>query len=82
MIILKTRVIEGRNVWTHSPVLVARLYLAPGERKTTDKIPGFAETVLKLLPGLAEHTCGRGYPGGFAERLREGTMLGLSLIHI
>lgn len=82
MIILKTRVIEGRNVWTHSPVLVARLYLAPGERKTTDKIPGFAETVLKLLPGLAEHTCGRGYPGGFAERLREGTMLGHVVEHI
>ena len=82
MIILKTRVIEGRNVWSHSPVLVARLYLAPGERKTTDKIPGFAETVLKILPGLAEHSCGRGYPGGFAERLREGTMLGHVVEHI
>ncbi len=82
MIILKTRVIEGRNVWCHSPVIVARLYLAPGERKTTDKIPGFAETVLKMLPGLAEHCCGRGYPGGFAERLREGTMLGHVVEHI
>lgn len=82
MIILKTRVIEGRNVWSHSSVLVARLYLAPEERKTTDKIPGFAEAVLKRLPGLAEHTCGRGYPGGFAERLREGTMLGHVVEHI
>ncbi len=81
MIILKTRVIEGRNIWSHSPVLLTKLYLDPGERKTTDKIPGFAEAILRLLPGLHEHTCGRGYPGGFVERLHEGTMLGHVVEH-
>ena len=82
MKILKTRVIEGRNVWNHSPILEARLYLAPRERFSTDRLPGFADALQSLLPGLKEHTCGRGYPGGFIERLQEGTYLGHVVEHV
>lgn len=82
MKILKTRVIEGRNVWSHSPILEARLYLAPQERISTDQIPGIADALQNLLPGLRDHTCGRGYPGGFIERLQEGTYLGHVVEHV
>lgn len=82
MKILKTRVIKGRNVWSHSPILEARLYFAPRERISTDQLPGFADALQGLLPGLTGHTCGRGYPGGFIERLQEGTYLGHVVEHV
>lgn len=82
MKILKTRVIEGRNVWSHSPILEARLSLSPRERFSTDQLPGFAEALQRLLPGLKDHTCGCGYPGGFIERLQEGTYLGHVVEHV
>lgn len=81
MKILKTRVIEGRNVWSHSSVLETRIYLAPKERVTTEKLTGFPEALIEALPGLKEHTCGLGYPGGFVERLQEGTYLGHVVEH-
>ena len=34
------------------------------------------------FPGLSEHHCSRGYRGGFAERLREGTYLGHVVEHV
>ncbi len=82
MEILEIRFIEGRNVWSHSPVLQARLLLSPQEQISTREIPGFAASLLDLLPGLAEHSCARGYPGGFCERLQEGTYLGHVVEHV
>lgn len=82
MEILETRVFEGRNVWSHTPVLQARLRLEPREQLPTCEIPGFTERLLDLLPALAEHACGRGYAGGFLERLREGTYLGHVVEHV
>ncbi|MGB9792744.1 MAG: cyanophycin synthetase family protein, partial [Thermacetogeniaceae bacterium] len=82
MKIIEMRLFEGRNVWSHSPVLQARLLLSPKEQLTTREIPGFAERLRSMLPGLAEHTCGLGYPGGFCERLEEGTYLGHVVEHV
>jgi cyanophycin synthetase len=65
-----------------SPVLQARLFLSQREQAPTSEIPGFNETLAAYLPGLAEHTCSRGYPGGFLERLREGTYLGHVVEHV
>ena len=58
------------------------LFLNLREQTPTSEIPGFNETLTALLPGLAEHTCSRGYPGGFLERLREGTYLGHVVEHV
>jgi cyanophycin synthetase len=80
--ILKTQVIEGRNVWSHSPVLKTWLYLSPRERFSTAQLPGFADKLQQLLPGLKAHICGRGYPGGFIERLQEGTYLRHVVEHV
>ena len=82
MKILESRFFEGRNIWSPRPVLQARLFLSLREQMPTSEIPGFNETLTALLPGLAEHTCSRGYPGGFLERLREGTYLGHVVEHV
>lgn len=82
MEIIEMRLLEGRNVWSHTPVLQARILLSPRERLTTREIPGFASRLKNILPGLAEHTCGKGYPGGFCERLEEGTYLGHVVEHV
>lgn len=45
-------------------------------------IPGFAERLLVTLPGLAEHHCSPGRPGGFVERLRRGTYFAHIVEHV
>ena len=66
MKILESRFHEGRNIWSMRPVLQARLFLSQREQAPTSEIPGFNETLSSLLPGLAEHTCSRGYPSSSA----------------
>lgn len=45
-------------------------------------LPGLTESLLRYLPGLREHHCSRGRPGGFVERLQEGTYVGHIVEHI
>ena len=47
----------------------------------TDKIEGFNDIILKCLPGLSEHRCSIGRPGGFVQRLKEGTYLAHVIEH-
>ena len=48
----------------------------------TPSDPKFAEKLLSLIPELKEHTCSKGYPGGFVERLEEGTYPAHIIEHI
>ena len=48
----------------------------------TNKILGFRERLEKLLPSLYEHRCSVGKPGGFFERVDEGTWMGHVIEHI
>ena len=47
----------------------------------SNKIPGFAERLVELIPSIWEHRCS-GTPGGFLERLRTGTYMGHIVEHI
>ncbi len=60
-------------MYNHHPVLVMRLDLQELTETPSSDIPGFVDRLVELLPGLREHQCSRGYPGGFVERLHEGT---------
>ncbi len=75
MQILSVHTMPGANIYSHHPVLRVRLGLDAGEDVPTNELGDFAARLLTSLPGLAEHGCSRGYPGGFAERLLEGTYL-------
>jgi cyanophycin synthetase len=49
---------------------------------STRELPDFNERLLADFPGLAGHSCSRGYEGGFAERLSEGTYVGHVTEHL
>ena len=69
MKIISMRTIDGPNVFTYKPVVVTTLDLEELHERESREIAAFNERLLEALPGLREHVCGRGYPGGFVERL-------------
>jgi cyanophycin synthetase len=78
----KIRTIAGPNIYTHKPVLVARLFLEELTDVASTEIPGFTDRLLAMLPGIHEHRCSKGRPGGFNERLREGTYFAHIVEHV
>lgn len=64
---------RGANYWSPRPV--TRLDLAVGayDEISSAEVPGFAEALLRALPGLVEHRCSVGERGGFVLRLGRGT---------
>lgn len=82
MHVLDLRTIDGPSIFHHAPVLVMTLDLGPLDDTPSHRLPnGFVDRLLRLLPGLHEHGCSRERPGGFVERLREGTYLGHIVEH-
>src|SRR4051794_23746096 len=82
MRIEQIRTITGPNVISHNPVLIIRLDLQDLTGKESYELPGFIDRLLAALPGVREHYCGKGHPGGFAERLYEGTYFGHIVEHV
>ncbi|MCR3921297.1 MAG: cyanophycin synthetase [Firmicutes bacterium] len=72
----------GRNIYSHRPVMKMLLDLNSFKDYCTDCEPAFANRLLQILPGMLEHTCSRHYPGGFIERVKEGTYLGHVVEHV
>ena len=71
--ITRLRALRGPNFWRLAPVIAADVRLGSLESLTTADLLGFTERLLSALPTLHEHPCSRGRPGGFVERLMEGT---------
>ena len=67
--IVETRVYRGANVWSYDKAIHLVVDLGSLEDWPTDRLPGFTEQLLELLPGLRNHSCSRGRRGGFVERL-------------
>jgi cyanophycin synthetase len=80
--ILETRVYRGPNYWAYDKAVHLLVDLGSLEDFPSDTLPGFNDELLRLLPGLVDHTCGVGRRGGFVERLREGTWLGHVAEHV
>jgi cyanophycin synthetase len=80
--IVETRVYRGPNIWSYEPAIHLVVDLGVLEEFPTDRLPGFADALLELLPGVGEHSCSRGRKGGFAERLHEGTWVGHVAEHV
>jgi cyanophycin synthetase len=71
--ISRLRALRGPNYWRLAPVIAADVRLGMLESLTTAELHGFTERLQATLPTLQEHPCSRGHPGGFIERLQEGT---------
>src|SRR3712207_6594570 len=71
--ITRLRPLRGPNYWRLAPVVVCDVRLGGLETISTADVPGFSDRLLEVLPSLQEHPCSRQRPGGFVERLYEGT---------
>jgi len=80
--IINVMPLRGPNIWTYRPVLEFWVDIGDLEDSPSNTIPGFYERLTAWLPGLAQHRCGVGEPGGFLLRLREGTWPGHILEHV
>ncbi len=80
--IRETTVFRGPNTWARMPVIRYLVDIGELEERPTNKIPGFYEELVELIPSLYNHGCSIGKPGGFLKRLREGTWMGHVMEHI
>ncbi|MGH2533891.1 MAG: cyanophycin synthetase [Thermomicrobiales bacterium] len=78
----KMTVYRGPNVWARMPVILFVVDIGELEDRPTNKIPGFYEHLTELVPSLYDHGCSLGRPGGFLQRMREGTWMGHVLEHV
>ena len=85
MRVLDRSVYVGPSLYAHFPVIRLELDLGELEQWPTARLgPAFIDGLLAALPGLQEHGCSYGEPGGFVRRMREdeGTWLGHVLEHV
>ena len=80
--IVETRILRGPNYWAREPVVRMVVDLGVLEDFPSNKIPGFTDALVELLPSLEDHACSLGRRGGFITRLREGTWAGHITEHI
>jgi len=84
MNIREIRAMRGPNYWSirRHKLIVMTLDLEEYEQMPTNKIDGFYERLKEMFPGMYEHRCSVGSPGGFFERVVEGTWMGHVIEHI
>jgi cyanophycin synthetase len=80
--ILETQVFRGPNYWSYEPAIRMLVDLGSLEQWPSNTLEGFNDVILEHLPGLKEHSCSLGRPGGFVERLKDGTWLGHVAEHV
>jgi cyanophycin synthetase len=76
------RHLSGPNVFSAVPVSLARIELDELTCRETTDFPAFAERLTAALPGLAEHHCAAGRPGGFLAAMARGTYFGHVAEHV
>jgi len=80
--ILDSKIYRGPNIWARVPVIQLRVDIGELEDRPSNQIDGFTDELVTLIPTLLDHYCSLGRPGGFIERLREGTWMGHVLEHV
>jgi cyanophycin synthetase len=82
MKLIEQRLLRGPNLYSRKPCLMAILDLEDLDERPSTDFPGFTDRLVKSIPSLGEHRCSPGYPGGFIERLREGTYMAHIVEHV
>lgn len=84
MKIVEIKVLRGPNYWSvrRNKLIQMKLDLEEMEQRPSNLIPGFRERLENMFPGMFEHRCSVGTPGGFFERIEEGTWMGHVIEHI
>src|SRR5829696_6682446 len=76
------RTLNGPNVYSYRSVLLMRLDLGELVERESREFKDFNERLLTILPGIQNHHCSPGHPGGFVTRLEEGTYFGHIVEHV
>ncbi len=84
MKIREIRAMRGPNYWSirRHFLIVMKLDLEEMEERPSNLIDGFSERLEKMFPSMYEHECSEGCPGGFFNRVKEGTWMGHVVEHI
>jgi cyanophycin synthetase len=84
MKIVDIKVLKGPNYWSirRNKLIQVRLDLEEMEQRPTNTIEGFRNRLETMFPSLYEHRCSVGTPGGFFQRVDEGTWMGHVIEHI
>ncbi len=84
MKIREINAMRGPNYWSvrRHKLIVMVLDLEEMEELPSNKIDGFYERLKNMFPTMYEHRCSVGKPGGFFQRVEEGTWMGHIIEHI
>ncbi|MBW2938602.1 cyanophycin synthetase [Aureisphaera sp. CAU 1614] len=84
MKIREINAMRGPNYWSvrRHKLIVMVLDLEDMEERPSNKIDGFKERLEKMFPTMYSHRCSVGEPGGFFQRVEEGTWMGHIIEHI
>lgn len=82
MRIVTLRRLRGPNIYCWHPAVIALVDLEELTGGETCEVAGFPQRLLATLPGLVDHHCASGKPGGLVAKLSEGTFFGHVLEHV
>ncbi|TYA55207.1 cyanophycin synthetase [Formosa maritima] len=84
MKIREINAMRGPNYWSvrRHKLIVMVLDLEEMEALPSNKIDGFYDRLKDMFPSMYEHRCSVGEPGGFFQRVEEGTWMGHIIEHI
>jgi cyanophycin synthetase len=84
MRIEEIKVLRGPNYWSirRNKLIQMKLNLEELEQRPTNAIDGFRQRLETLFPSMYSHRCSVGEPGGFFQRVDEGTWMGHVIEHI
>ena len=84
MIIAEIKILKGPNYWSvrRNKLIQMKLDLEEMEQRPSNLIPGFKDRLATMFPSMFAHRCSVGAPGGFFERVAEGTWMGHVIEHV
>lgn len=84
MKIREINAMRGPNYWSvrRHKLIVMVLDLEEMEERPSNTIPGFLDRLKAMFPSMYSHRCSVGEPGGFFQRVEEGTWMGHIIEHI
>jgi cyanophycin synthetase len=73
---------RGANYWSRLPVTSMDLMIGAYENISSADVPWFTGSLVDAMPGLRDHRCSIGEPGGFLIRLKRGTYCAHVVEHV
>jgi hypothetical protein len=73
---------RGANYWSRLSVTRMDLTIGAYEEISSADVPGFTQSLVATMPGLRDHRCSIGEPGGFLIRLKRGTYCAHIVEHV